>query len=184
MDEKLNAEESGLNITPNEQNEDSVIFNPKVEEEGRIDEFPESEKSYEELQAEVEALDREENPNNVDFLEPQPLMDEDDLDKKNYLKITPTFYIKPHIPEEDEEVPEGVELFKVLNPETGVAEKRPLTDDEKREVYIRELKDSRIRFRNSVHDGNVTHTKFGVQYKQKRKRRNTLAKKSRKTNRK
>jgi hypothetical protein len=123
MDDKLNAEESGLNITPNEQNEDGVIFNPKVEEEGRIDEFPESEKSYEELQAEVAELDKEENP--------------------------------------EEE----------------------LSEEEMREMYIQALKDSRKVFRPVKHNGNVTTNQFGVAYKQKRKRKNSLAKKSRQANR-
>ena len=59
-----------------------------------------------------------------------------------------------------------------------------LTDEEKREQYIELLKASRIRFQNTVHDGNVTRTKFGEKYKKKRNKRNKLAKKSRQRNRK
>jgi len=47
-DDKLNLE----NVSQPE--EGSVIFTPKIEEEGKIDELPE--KSYEEIQAEVDAL--------------------------------------------------------------------------------------------------------------------------------
>ena len=63
-------------------------------------------------------------------------------------------------------------------------EEDELTDEQKRELYIKALKESRIRFRNTVHDGNITHTKFGKKYKKKRKKRNRLAKHSRQMNRK
>lgn len=59
-----------------------------------------------------------------------------------------------------------------------------LTDEEKRELYIKALKQSRIRFKNTIHDGNITHTKFGEKYKKKRKKRNRLARHSRQVNRK
>ena len=69
-------------------------------------------------------------------------------------------------------------------PEDLTEEVEELTDEEKREQYVELLKESRIRFRNTVHDGNVTKTQFGPKYKQKRKRKNSLQKKSRKANRK
>jgi hypothetical protein len=59
-----------------------------------------------------------------------------------------------------------------------------LSDEEKREKLIKFLKESRIKFKNTVHNGNVTHTKFDTNYKKKRKKRNKLTKKSRKANRK
>jgi len=157
MDDKLNVEESGLGINI-EPKEEGVIHTPVVEEEGRIDEFPEL------------------------------LEEDDDLNKKTYYKISPTLYIKKVLLEEgkEEELDEEgnvIELFKILNPETGVVEERALTDEEKHEVLVLDLKQSKIRFRNTVHDGNVTKTKFDANYKQKRKRRNALAKKSRKANR-
>ena len=122
----------------------------------------------------------------VDVAEELDLMGEDDLDVKNYIKISPTLYIQVVEPE----VEEGVELteedldnYKVFNPETGVVETRKLTDEEKKEIFVLELKRARIKFRNTTHDGNVTKTQFGSNYKQKRKKKNTLRKKSRKANR-
>lgn len=104
----------------------------------------------------------------------------DDLNKKNYVKITPTLYIQTIPPkEEDEEL-----KFKILNPETNVVEERPLNEEEEREIKIKELKDSRIKFHPIKHNGNITTNQFGTAYKQKRKRKNALTKKSRKANRK
>lgn len=125
----------------------------------------------------------EENP------DVEVLTDPEDLNKRNYIKITPTFYVqifKEELEEGEEPkvVEEGEELYKILNPETGVAEKRKLTDEEKREIVIKDLKESKIHFRNVTHVGNKTKVKFGTAYKQKRKRRNSLAKASRKVNRK
>jgi len=109
----------------------------------------------------------------------------EDLDKKNYVKISPTFYIQSVENEEEKLDEEGkpIELFKILNPETSVVETRELTDEEKREILIVQLKESKLKFKNSIHDGNVTHTKFGAAYKKKRQHRNKLAKASRKANR-
>ena len=128
---------------------------------------------------------------------------EDDLNKKNYVKISPTFYIQPLFGEENKDV------FKILNPETGSVEIRELTDEEKHDVFVRELKESRKRYKPTSHpikvvsinvtknelgrvqkerirevQSNVTVAKFDSAYKQKRKRRNKLAKASRKANRK
>ena len=183
MDDKLNLEESGLglNITPKEE--------PK-----------------EELQAEVQELEEEV----VEEYVPEELTEPEDLDEKNYLQISPTFcvqYVEPEDPDDvDEDAPQ---LYKILNPETGTAEKRPLTDEEKREIYIFELKESRKTFKPTKHPKktvavlntvdfrgkdrrvkqkefvtNETVNPYGTKYKQKRKRKNTLAKKSRRANRK
>ena len=103
---------------------------------------------------------------------------EEDLDVKTYLKVTPTLYIKA-IESDD---PES-ELFKVFNPETQEVETRELTDDEKKELYIKQLKESRKVFKSIRHDGNVTTNQFGSAYRKKRKRRNKLTKASRKANR-
>lgn len=104
-----------------------------------------------------------------------------ELNKKNYVKITPTFYIQRVLG--DENFKDNEEVFKILNPETGVVEKRPLTDTEKREIIIKELKESKIKFKNSTHKGNITVTKFGSEYKKKRKKKNKMTKISRKANR-
>lgn len=112
------------------------------------------------------------------------LTDPEDLNKRNYVKITPTFYVQPVELEEGQEEPEeGEELYKVFNPDTGIAEKRTLTDEERKEIIVRELKNSRINFRNITHEGNTTKVKFNNQYKQKRKKRNKIAKASRRANR-
>lgn len=139
----------------------------------------------------------------------------DDLDKKNYIKINPTFYIQPietEVEEEAEESEEEVkELFKVLNPETGEVETRELSDDEKKEILILELKRDRIRFHPTKHPvktiemttvekqygsktikvlektkavaTNETVNPYGSAYKQKRKKKNKQRKTSRKANR-
>jgi len=109
--------------------------------------------------------------------------DEEDLNKKNYVKITPTFYVQSIPSEEVDSEGKKIELFKVLNPETNTVETRVLTDEEKHEILVQQLKDSRIKFRNTIHDGNVTTTKFGPDYKKKRQRKNKLVKASRRANR-
>ena len=103
---------------------------------------------------------------------------EEDLDIKTYLKVNDNLYIKAVESEDPED-----ELFKILNPETEEVEIRELTDDEKKELYIKQLKESRRVFNPVRHNGNVTTNKFGAKYKQKRKKRNALTKKSRKANR-
>jgi len=139
---------------------------------------------------------------------------EEDLNVKNYLKVSPTFYIKA-VETEDDEEEVNEEIYQILNPETSVVERRELTDDEKKELFIQQLKQSRKKFNPLSHptkvvgttsvehpflrDGrgnpvnktikeretqtNVIVNKFDSAYKQKRKRRNKLAKASRKANR-
>jgi len=59
-----------------------------------------------------------------------------------------------------------------------------LTDEEKREIYIKELKASKMRFKPVKHVGNVTVNNYGTKFKKERKRKNVQARKARKTNRK
>lgn len=59
-----------------------------------------------------------------------------------------------------------------------------LTDEEKREIYIKELKASKMRFKPVKHIGNVTVNNYGTKFKKERKRKNKQVKKSRRTNRK
>jgi len=131
----------------------------------------------------------------------------EDLNKKNYHKISPTFYVQPFSDEEQGD--DDLELFKILNPETDLVEKRELTDEEKHEIFVHELKESRIKFNPIKHPtktigittetdvlgrtrivkekgvaSNIKINKFNTAYKQKRKRKNKLAKTSRKANRK
>jgi len=140
----------------------------------------------------------------------EELQEADDLDKKNYVKISPTFYIKSIDSEEVDEEGEKIELFQILNPVTDVVETRELTDEEKHEVMVLQLKESRIRFRSVKHgvvktvgtstvvssigrehkvkdkeiQTNITTNLFGAAYRKKRQRKNKMAKASRKANRK
>jgi len=139
----------------------------------------------------------------------EELQEADDLDKKNYVKISPTFYIKSIDSEEVDEEGEKIELFQILNPVTDVVETRELTDEEKHEVLVLQLKESRIRFRSVKHgvvktvgtstvvssigkerqvkdkeiQTNITTNQFGAAYRKKRQRKNKMAKASRKANR-
>jgi len=131
--------------------------------------------------------------------------DEDDLDKKNYIKVSPTFYLQS-VKNEDED--DETELFKILNPIEGTVETRELTDDEKKELLVTELKRSRQRFNPLSYPTKTVGTEmvvssigrerlvkikepqtnrvtnqFDTAYKKKRKRKNKLTKASRKTNR-
>jgi len=79
----------------------------------------------------------------------------DDLDVKTYLRVSPTFYIKAVETEELDDEGEPLEIFKILNPETGVVEERELTDDEKKELFVRQLKESRKVFNPLSHPTKV-----------------------------
>jgi hypothetical protein len=151
----------------------------------------------EEIKAEVEAEVAAETVEGVD--------ETDDLNKKNYLKVTPTLYIKPVESTEVNDKGEKIELFKVLNPETGDVETRELTGEEKREIQIQRLKESKIKFRPIKHGAvktvgmqtvvssigrerkvkekavitNLTTNQFGADYRKKRQRKNKMQKASR-----
>jgi len=209
-------------------NEEKIIFTPKVEEEGRIDEIPTL--TPEDLQApklatlpvdptalaeEAKVMEGAEDmsPEELEKMreELQNLKDKlnaDDLDKKNYYELSPTVYIQS-VKNEDED--DETELFKVLNPETDEIVTRKLTDEEKKELLIQQLKNSRKTFnpiKNPVRTvgltvvekqfgakkknviektkgviTNETVNPYGTAYKQKRKRKNKLRKTSRKANR-
>lgn len=199
-----------------DEKQDGVIFTPKVEEEGRIDELPM-----------VDTGEQLDEPNVSSILTPEeiakfgPAPEEntegviesadnstDDLNKKTYLKITSTFYIKPAGTEKNKEG-EEIKIYKVLNPETNVVEKRQLSDIEKHEIVVRDLKESHIKFhpikhgvpkivgtttvvspigrkrqiKNKEIQTNVTTNQFGADYRKKRKNKNRMARASRKANR-
>lgn len=93
----------------------------------------------------------------------------------------------------DEIIPTDMEVLNDNEPEELTEDKvkemlqkayDDLTDEEKRELYIHQLKESKIRFRNTISKGNVTTTKFGPEYRKKRQRKNKMAKASRRLNRK
>jgi hypothetical protein len=148
-----------------EESKDGVIFTPKIEEEGRIDEFPEPKTLAEEIEAEVQ-----------------------------------------------EELKNEGAVEGAVEGATEGAEEEPkeLTDEEKHEIFINALKESKIKFHPIKHSTvkstwveteeldvlgrkkkrkdstiltNVTVNQFGADYKQKRKRKNRLQKASRKANR-
>ncbi len=198
-------------------NENKVIFTPKIEEEGRIDEFPAL--NPEDLQvpqltttpAEPEELKTEEV--SVEDLEASKAELEeifDELDKDNYIEISPTLHVQPVKTDVDDVDEDGKvrELFKVLNPETGDVETRELSVEEKHEILVFQLKESRKVFhpiknpvktvainiveklsgrkvREKIREvaTNETVNQFGTTYKKKRKRKNALKNKSRKANR-
>jgi len=160
--------------------------------------LPETEELEKKSPEELEAL-------SADLQEQLGKLEDEDLDVKNYLKVSPTFYIKA-VENEDEE--DETELFQILNPETQTVETRELTDDEKKELFVQQLKHSRKVFNPLSHptktvgtsvvvssigrerqikekelQTNVTVNQFNKKYKQKRKRKNKLAKASRKANR-
>lgn len=62
-------------------------------------------------------------------------------------------------------------------------EKKELTEEEKKEQLIEELKKSKIRFNPIKHVGNVTINQFDNNYKKKRQKKNKAQKKSRRLNR-
>jgi len=133
-----------------------------------------------------------------------------DLNKKNYTKITPTFYIKPVESEKKDDKSEKIQVYDILNPLTETIETRELTDEEKREIQILHLKESHIKFHPIKHQTvkskvtsmistgifdrkrkvksttistNVTTNQFGADYRKARKNKNRMSRASRKVNR-
>jgi len=132
----------------------------------------------------------------------------DDLNKKTYIKITPTLYIKPVKGEKTDDKGEKIEVYKILNPITGTLETRELAGEEKHEIQVLRLKESHIKFHPIKHgvkivgtqtivssigrerkvkskeiQTNVTVNQFGADYRKKRQRKNKMQKASRKANR-
>lgn len=133
-----------------------------------------------------------------------------DLNKKNYTKITPTFYIKPVESEKKDDKSEKIQVYDILNPLTETIETRELTDEEKREIQILRLKESHIKFHPIKHQTvkskvtsmistgifdrkrkvksttvstKVTTNQFGADYRKARKNKNRMSRASRKANR-
>jgi hypothetical protein len=240
--------------TNQNEKERGFIFTPKVEEEGRIDEFPGLNNVPEEQMELIE-------------VNPREVLDDDELDTEDkIIEVTPSAQFVCS-PEEAKKLSEGIEtrieadtrvemalmgeggkiipdidLRSVKTPEEliviteeikkeveseveiegklmeGVEEGLPgesvpeaskeLTDEEKKALYIKNLKESRIRFhpvKNAVKtvgvhavesligrirqvkdkevQTNLTTNQFGRTYRKARKRKNKLQKQSRKNNR-
>jgi len=175
----------------NENHEESKIQNPEELQNPKLATLP----------VDVEELEAEEKI--MKDVEDAVEITEEDHNKKNYIKISPTFYLRPVM---DTEVDKDV--FKIFNPEIDSVEVRKLTDEEKHEVFVHKLKESKVKYKSTRHpvktvsistrknelgmtivekhkeiQTNITINKFDSDYKQKRKRRNKLAKASRKVNR-
>jgi hypothetical protein len=201
-----------------DEKERGVIFTPQTTEEGLVTEFPNikevedkiievTPKSPEEIKAEIEAEVLAETQVE-DGLTEKPDDTADDLDKKTYLKISSTFYVKPAGTEKNTEG-EEIKLYKVLNPETNVVEKRPLTDVENHDIRVNSLKESQIKFhpiknatksvvvkevptvfgrkrkvRTEITLTHITTNQFDSTYRKKRQRKNKMQKASRRLARK
>jgi hypothetical protein len=66
-----------------------------------------------------------------------------------------------------------------------ISTEEELSEEEKREIFIKELKKSKIKnaFRPIKHDGKITTNQFGTKYHKKRRVKNKQQKKSRKLSR-
>ena len=93
-------------------------------------------------------------------------------------------------PKEEEITADTLEVQKAIEELNKKADELPedkeekeLTDEEKKELYIKQLKDARKSFYPIKQDGNVTTNQFGTKFKQHRKRKHSLTKSSRRANR-
>jgi nitrogen regulatory protein PII-like uncharacterized protein len=119
-----------------------------------------------------------------------------------YVKISPTFHVA-FLRNDDEH-----EIYRVFNPQTNATEDRELTDNEKHEILVKEIKESKIKFRPTKYAvktteiikvprkirgfrkekiktvlTNITVNKFGAEYRKKRQQKNKAQRASRKANR-
>jgi len=95
---------------------------------------------------------------------------------KNFNPTTLTEEIKAEV--------EAEVAAEAINKEAVPEEPKELTEEEKRANLIQAIKDSKIKFKNIKHNGNVTTVMFNADYRKKRQRKNKIAKASRKANRK
>jgi hypothetical protein len=137
-----------------DEKEEGFIFTPKVEEEGLIKEFPS-------LDAQAEEPELE---NKTDVISVIP---------ENILEISKIPEAAPEVPKIPEAAPEVPDLVK-QNQEVP-EEKKELTEEEKRAKLVEAIKQAHVRYHPKKH--------FGVAYKQKRKAKNKMQKKSRKNSR-
>ena len=73
---------------------------------------------------------------------------------------------------------------KIIEDVEDSLEKEELSEEELKEIYVQQLKDSNKVFKPIKQKGNITTNQFGSTYNQKRKRKNKLTKASRRNNRK
>lgn len=153
-----------------DEKERGVIFTPKVEEEGRVDEFP--------------------------------VTNEEEINVKSVMTPEEVQGLLPKDVEVLEEITDG-------KPIDGIPEEpKELTEEEKKAIFIQNLKDSRIRFhpikhpvksevvgvkegvfgRKTIQRGttvltHITTNQFDSEYRKKRQKKNRMARASRKANR-
>jgi len=152
-----------------DEKEEGFIFTPKVEEEGLIKEFPSLDAQ---AQDEENKLDETINTDiNEIVLDAKGGFSLDEEEEK--IDISLIKPVKEIIPAEVA-VPETETLQEQNLGEES--EKKELTEEEKRAKLIEAIKQAHIRYHPKKH--------FGVTYKQKRKAKNKMQKKSRKLNRK
>lgn len=135
----------------------------------------------------------------------------DDKDVKSYYKVSDTLYIKSADMSAEEGEEPNPDMFKIFNPITGIVETRELTDSERKEFLVAELKRNKKTFRKLSHpkmtvgvtkekstvgnnrtlrtvkeqvvQTNVIVNKYGTDFKKKRKNKKKLSNASRKANR-
>lgn len=97
------------------------------------------------------------------------------------------------MPENDNPIQELQELVDTNLNDDNNNESKPveLTDEEKRKLFIEQLKESKRKFKRIKHPEkngekitNLTINKYGTKFKKERKNKNKQAKKSRRANRK
>ena len=160
-----------------DEKEEGFIFTPKVEEEGLIKEFPslDAQPDEHDLPNITEAVPVTpkkilEIPKVPEIVtEPPDSVEQNQGERKNILEI-------PKTREAITEIPKMPETPDLVEQNQGETEKKELTEEEKRAKLIEALKQSQIHYH--------PRKQFGVAYKQKRKAKNKMQSKSRKSARK
>lgn len=75
-------------------------------------------------------------------------------------------------------------IFDEYTEEVNQDEERELTDEEKSKILIEQLKRAKVRFTPIKHIGKITVNQFPSSYKENRRRKNKVQRKSRSINRK
>ena len=152
-----------------DEKEEGFIFTPKVEEEGLIKEFPS-------LDAQVEEVDAKETEVEPIKVETALLGSDGNVIPDIDLRSVKIPEAAPEVPKIPEVAPEVPDLVKQNQENQEVPEeKKELTEEEKRAKLVEAIKQAHVRYHPKKH--------FGVAYKQKRKAKNKMQKKSRKNSR-
>jgi hypothetical protein len=82
-----------------------------------------------------------------------------------------------------EELNERIEEIETQSFPEELEKPKELTEEEKKELYIKQLKEARVKSHPIKHKGNLTINQFPISYKKERKRKNKIQRQSRKANR-